>query len=220
MRSDGRGSVSCTTGASLSMSDTTPQGLTGHVVQWTVARRSLRDAGCRQMARSRASVSAEPAQIEPLPLLLVDIDGVISLWGGSILSQTLGALTLVDGVPHQLSRIAAAQLAGLADVYEIVWCSGWEDRADDHLPRLVGLGPFPHLSFGPHGDREHWKLAAIDAFAGPDRPLAWIDDDLPPPCHAWAATRSGPTLLVTTDPAVGATAAHAARLRAWALAPT
>ena len=172
------------------------------------------------MARSRVSVSAEPAQIKALPLLMIDIDGVISLWGGPPLTQILGAFTLVDGIPHRLSRTAADLLAGLADVFELVWCSGWEDRADEHLPRLVGLGPLPHLTFGPREGREHWKLAAIDAYAGPDRPLAWIDDDLPLPCHAWAAARPGPTLLVTTDPAVGVTAAHADQLRAWALAPT
>ncbi|MBA2349369.1 MAG: hypothetical protein H0V81_13860 [Solirubrobacterales bacterium] len=159
---------------------------------------------------------ADPAQNGALPLLLVDIDGVISLWGGPPLSATLGAYTLVDGVPHALSHVAANHLAGLADVFELVWCSGWEDRANDHLPRLVGLGPFPFLRFGPPGEREHWKLGAIDAFAGPDRPLAWIDDDLPPACHAWAAARPGPALLVETDPAHGALARDAEALRGWA----
>ncbi len=168
------------------------------------------------MARSWASVSADPAQIEGVPLLLIDIDGVISLWGGPPFTPTLGALTLFDGVPHALSRTAAGHLASLLDVFEPVWCSGWKDRANEHLPRLVGLGPFPHLSFGrPVAGAAHWKLAAIDAFAGPDRRLAWIDDDLTPACHAWARARPGPTLLVETDPAVGATAEHADRLRAW-----
>lgn len=146
---------------------------------------------------------------------MIDVDGVISLWGRSPFSPALGAYTLVDGVPHALSRAAADHLASLADVFELVWCSGWEDRANDHLPRLVGLGPFPYLRFGPRGTGEHWKLAAIDAFSGPHRPLAWIDDDLPAPCHAWAAARPGPTLLVETDPASGATARDAQRLRAW-----
>ena len=41
----------------------------------------------------------------------------------------------------------------------------------------------------------HWKLEALDEYAG-DRPLAWIDDSLDESCHAWAAARPAPTLLV------------------------
>ncbi|MCW3011443.1 MAG: hypothetical protein JWO90_1847 [Solirubrobacterales bacterium] len=156
------------------------------------------------------------------PLLLVDVDGVISLWGWGEAERPHGAWTLVSGIAHYLSREAAARIAALQDAFELVWCTGWEDRANEHLPHLVGLGPLPHLSFerrmagaASHG---HWKLAAIDAHAGPERPLAWIDDDLGPACEAWAAARPGPTLLITTLPAEGFTAAQAAELRAWAAA--
>lgn len=151
-------------------------------------------------------------------MLLIDIDGVISLWNAPGHTQHLGVRTLVDGIPHRLSPQAAGRLAGLADAFSLVWCSGWEDRANDHLPGLVGLGPLPYLRFAGHPPREHWKLAAIDAFLGNDRPVAWIDDDLPAACHAWAAARPGPTLLVTTDPAHGATEEHVAALRAWTVA--
>jgi hypothetical protein len=170
------------------------------------------------MTRCRVPVSAEPPRLLAFPALLIDIDGVISLWNRPGHTQLLGVRTLVDGIPHTLSPTVAGRLAGLADRFSLVWCSGWEDRANDHLPELVGLGPLPYLRFGGRPSREHWKLAAIDAFAGPERPLAWIDDDLPPPCHAWAAARAGPTLLVTTDPARGATEEDVAALRAWAAA--
>ena len=50
----------------------------------------------------------------------------------------------------------------------------------------------------------HWKIAAVDAYAS-GRPAAWIDDSLDERCHAWARTRSEPTLLVETNPAVGIT---------------
>jgi hypothetical protein len=66
--------------------------------------------------------------------------------------------------------------------------------------------------------RAHWKLAAIDAFAGPDRPLAWVDDAFNDACHAWAAERGAPTLLVRTEPRDGLVDEHAAWLRAWAQA--
>jgi hypothetical protein len=66
------------------------------------------------------------------------------------------------------------------------------------------------------GRRGHWKLAAIDAHAGRERPLAWVDDALDDACEAWARQRPAPTLLMRTDPAVGLTDAHASALEAWA----
>jgi hypothetical protein len=155
------------------------------------------------------------------PLLLVDVDGVISLFGFHSDERPPGRWASVDGMPHLLSAEAARHLLALTDRYEPVWCTGWEEKANEHLPHALGLGPWPHLSF----DRTcepgsttagHWKLAAIDAHAGPDRALAWIDDAFNDACHAWAAARPGPTLLVDTDPARGLTAEQAAQLRAWA----
>jgi hypothetical protein len=69
----------------------------------------------------------------------------------------------------------------------------------------------------PTSDR-HWKLAAIEAHAGPERPVAWIDDAFDATCGAWVASRPGPALLVRTDPAVGITRRHATALQAWARA--
>jgi hypothetical protein len=61
-----------------------------------------------------------------------------------------------------------------------------------------------------------WKLEAIDTCLGASRPIAWIDDVHDAREAAWAASREGPTLLVTCDPAVGLTDDHVARLEAWA----
>ena len=154
------------------------------------------------------------------PLLLIDIDGVISLFGFDPASPPAGRYVTVDGIPHLLSTEAGEQLERLASVYELVWCSGWEEKADEHLPFTLGLpAGLPHLSFEaaePAG--RHWKLSAIDAFAGRDRPLAWIDDAHDDSCRVWAENRPAPTLLVTTDPAAGLTAPHARRLAEWARA--
>jgi hypothetical protein len=151
----------------------------------------------------------------PAPLLLVDVDGVLSLY-----SPADGDLvgTLVDGVPHLLSRAAAAALRGLTEQFECAWCTGWEERADEHLPALLGLPRgWPHVTFPrAPAPAAHWKLAGIDAFAGPSRPLAWIDDAHDGACREWAGARPGPTLLVATEPHVGLTEAHAHTLRTWA----
>lgn len=154
------------------------------------------------------------------PILLVDIDGVISLFGFGPAHPPPGTLELVDGVPHFLSRGAAERVGRLSEDFELVWCSGWEEKADEFLPGALGLpGGLPHLTFGgPEAAQagRHWKLDAIDAYAGRRRPLAWIDDGFDASCHAWASARPAPTELVATDPAVGLTAAQADGLAAWA----
>jgi hypothetical protein len=153
------------------------------------------------------------------PLLLLDIDGVISLFGFDARRPPPGRYQLVDGIPHFLSTHAAGLVIELMASFELVWCSGWEEKADEVLPAVLGLPKgLGHLSF-PAVDgaaSRHWKLASIDAFAGPTRALAWVDDAFDDSCHAWAEQRPGPTRLVCTDPAVGLTRAQTTDLLGWA----
>ncbi|MBI5106989.1 MAG: hypothetical protein HZB46_18745 [Solirubrobacterales bacterium] len=160
----------------------------------------------------------ESAQMLGKPLLLVDVDGVISLFGFPPDERPSGTWATVDGIPHVLSTRAAELLRGLSSDFELIWCTGWEEKADEHLPHLVGMPRgLHHLTFerSPGRKHAHWKLDAIEAHAG-DRPLAWVDDALDDACRAWAAARAAPTLLVATDPAKGLTEAEAAALRAFA----
>ncbi|MGH2903526.1 MAG: hypothetical protein ACRDK7_08095 [Solirubrobacteraceae bacterium] len=169
---------------------------------------------------------------------MVDIDGVISLFGGggggggrgigtgidrSVRPE--GIFQAIDGIPHFLSTAAAAHLLSLANTYALVWASGWEEKAEEYLPHLLGLpAGLPFLRFermtGPPPTRAgrsiegHWKLDAIDAYAG-ERPLAWIDDAFDDSCHAWAERRSAPTLLVQTDPVDGLTSTETQLLAEW-----
>ena len=164
------------------------------------------------------------------PLLMVDIDGVISLFGNPLHAgvhapghrerpaPAAGGLYSIEGMPHFLSATAAAHLLALSDDFDLVWASGWEERAEEHLPRLLGLPaglPFLRFDRSPGRTHAHWKLAAIDAYAGL-RPLAWIDDAFNEACHEWAAERPAPTLLVSTAPEHGLTAGEAELLTAWA----
>ncbi|HWE11569.1 MAG TPA: HAD domain-containing protein [Solirubrobacteraceae bacterium] len=155
------------------------------------------------------------------PILLIDIDGVISLFGFDPARPPNGKFLLVDGIPHFLSFEAAGLLGRLQADFELVWCSGWEEKADEYLPLALGLpAGLPHLSFdaaaGATAAPRHWKLAAIDAYAGPERAVAWVDDAFDESCHEWAALRPAPTELVATEPAVGLTARQAVHLTRWA----
>jgi len=143
------------------------------------------------------------------PLLLCDVDGVLSLWGFPAHEPPRAYWTQIDGISHCLSLDAADRVRTLvADRYELVWCTGWEERADEHLPHLLDLpSGCPHLVFDGRSRAEvsrhgHWKLPAIDRYAA-NRAVAWVDDALDDACRRWARARTAPTLLVDTDPAVG-----------------
>jgi hypothetical protein len=149
------------------------------------------------------------------PLLLVDIDGVISLFSFDPAARPEGAFHSIDGIPHFLSSGATEHLHALASNFELVWASGWEEKANEYLPYLLGLPELPHLSF--ERTNAHWKLGAIDAYASAARPLAWIDDAFNDACHEWASAREAPTLLVQTMPASGLTGREAELLERWAI---
>jgi len=152
------------------------------------------------------------------PVLAVDVDGVISLFGfEEPLTEAPGELHLIDGMAHCISREAGERLARLAEHYELVWATGWEERANDYLPRLLGLpGELPYLTFGGNArfGTAHWKIDAIDAYAG-DRPVAWIDDSIDDSCRLWARAREAPTLLVEADSRRGLEEGHVGALIAW-----
>jgi len=167
---------------------------------------------------------------------MVDIDGVISLFGpfspgleasgapaAGAVSPREGSFHSIDGVPHFLSSTAARYLLDLGDLFDIVWASGWEEKAEEHLPHLLGLpARLPFLQFPRQAGvlrsaNAHWKLTAIEAFAG-SRPLAWIDDSINEACRQWARERPSPTLLVETSPELGLTGTEAEELRSWAMA--
>lgn len=171
------------------------------------------DSDLTPRIRRRHRFPTKLPQDDAKPLLFIDIDGVLSLFGfcSSELPERC-SWHQVDGILHLLSQDAARHLHDLTEVFEPVWCSGWKERANDHLPHVLALGPYPHLVFGESPG--HWKLAAVVEHAG-ERPLAWIDDDLNDHVRAWASARPEPTLLVETEPATGLTAELSARLRAW-----
>jgi hypothetical protein len=155
------------------------------------------------------------------PLLLIDVDGVISLFGFGPGRVPAGRFEMVDGIAHLLSAVAGEHLRALSVDFELVWCTGWEEKANDYLPRALALpGPLAHLTFARAvgSSNAHWKLEAIDDYAGPRRPLAWIDDAHDHRCLEWSRTRPGPTLLVTTRSERGITAEHVEQLLEWRLA--
>src|SRR5215470_20460269 len=94
------------------------------------------------------------------PLLAVDIDGVISLFGfDKGMGQPPGDFHLIDGMLHCIATDTGPRLNRLASSYELVWASGWEDRANDQLPNILGVSKLPYLRFDGRAQfgTAHWK---------------------------------------------------------------
>jgi hypothetical protein len=166
---------------------------------------------------SRQTSQNGKAALKP-PLLFVDVDGVISLFGFPHDAPPPGRMHAVDGLPHCIGHGCGERLRRLESAFELVWATGWEERANEHLPHLLGLPrELPTLSFdeAPMWGTAHWKLSAIERHAA-DRPAAWIDDSFDSSCYAWAERREAPTLLVRTESPTGITDDHVDELLAWA----
>ena len=197
-------------------------------------------AGSADRAERTRLEARDPDSARDRPLLMVDIDGVISLFGfagrapwtqpssaqpssaqpaaAQPVAAPAGSFQAIDGIPHFLSPAAAAHLRTLATDFDLVWASGWEEKAEEYLPRLLDLPsglPFLRFARSPGRGNAHWKLAAIEEYAGA-RALAWVDDAFNDACHAWADARPAPTLLVQTAPERGLTATEAQLLLDWA----
>ena len=157
------------------------------------------------------------------PLLLVDVDGVLSLFGkpgGDAPIRPDTHFHNEHGMGHLIALDNCARLASLEKSYDLVWATGWEDKANGELLRLVGLrNTLPVISFdrgkGKYDHQAHWKLGAIEDFVG-RRPTAWIDDALDGACFDWARSRAYPTLLVKVQSDVGLDRTACEQLQSWA----
>lgn len=152
------------------------------------------------------------------PLLAVDVDGVISLFGWEGPPHNAPcAFHLIDGMAHCIAFEVGERLRRLAEHFELAWATGWEDRANDHLLHLLGIDELPVIRFGKYAKfgSAHWKLDPITAYAS-GRRLAWVDDNIDEECEEWARRRAEPTLLVRTDPSRGLEEPDVERLIAWA----
>ena len=136
------------------------------------------------------------------PFLFLDVDGVISLFGFPSREPPPGRFHWIDGVMHCIDETCGERVRALSERYEVIWATGWEEKANEYLPHLLSLPTreLPVLSFGGRArfGSAHWKVDVIDEYAR-GRAAAWIDDFLDEECEAWARFRREPTLLVRTN---------------------
>ena len=95
---------------------------------------------------------------------------------------------------HCIDETCGPRIERLSERYELVWATGWEEKANEYLPHLLSLSAkaLPVVSFDGRAvfGSAHWKVDAIDEYAR-GRPAAWVDDFLDEHCESWAAQREG-----------------------------
>ena len=156
-----------------------------------------------------------------MPLLLLDVDGVLCPVEDNTRPGCYYAPSpdfhaepfrhFETGETMQLwvSERNALRVERLGAVFEVVWATGWVHHANRVIGPLHRLPALPYVelvwSEALRSIQGSWKLPAVAAYAGEDRPCVWVDDDLGPDVERWAEARRGPTLLVPIDHRVGLT---------------
>jgi len=174
-----------------------------------------RESSRRRCGGSAATPRLLPARPGPghdqqtvtasLPLLLLDVDGVLNPFAAPACPSGYTEHDIFRGEePVRLCPAHGPWLAELATRFQIVWATAWGADASRLLGPLLRLPDLPVIAFPPVPFRPRDKLPAIIRYAG-HRPLAWMDDALPPEAQAWAACRRTPTLPKSgVDPCLSA----------------
>ncbi|MEU4640497.1 HAD domain-containing protein [Micromonospora sp. NPDC023814] len=150
-----------------------------------------------------------------LPLLLLDVDGVLNPFAGDQCPVSYQEFQFFPGeAPVRLCPAHADWLRELGERFEMVWATGWGAEANRLLAPVLRLPQLPVIGLPPGPFEPREKVPAVAAYVG-SRPVAWIDDALTTEARAWAEARAAPTLLVDIDPAEGLSLAVVRRLLAW-----
>ncbi|MCW2922101.1 MAG: hypothetical protein JWL76_1975 [Thermoleophilia bacterium] len=150
----------------------------------------------------------------PRPLLLLDVDGVLSPTTAGIPPGYERIET--DKYRVTLGKQHAEWLRELGDLYELAWATSWGAAANAVYAPLLGLADLPVVPLPNPTSTPSWKLPHVSEWVS-GRSVAWVDDELFDADFAWAKERDEPTLLLRTRASVGLTEAEVIALRVFEL---
>ena len=137
------------------------------------------------------------------PLLLLDVDGVLFPFRNA--SPPPGYLLVESAESTVWIKASHGEaLRNLSSLFELVWATTWEHKANQIIGPALGLDQLPVIEFNEGRAGETWKLPAVRRYVG-DRPFVWIDDELFMDAYRWAEGLSQPCRLVRPMAGVGMT---------------
>lgn len=150
------------------------------------------------------------------PVLLVDIDGVLNIYGVDECPEGFSEVELFPGddEPARLCQIHGEWICELSKHFDVAWASAWGFDAHRLLGPILGLDPFPFVPMPDIPFPPAAKVPAIESFVG-ERPAAWLDDVMTPEARAWARGRTPATILVEVNHRTGLERGHVDTLLAW-----
>lgn len=167
---------------------------------------------------------------DPRPLLLIDVDGVLNVLSRHPKPRIYNEHVVTIGTydfPIRFRKELSDWIFTLVEHYVPVWCTMWDDEANEHLAPLLGLPDFPVIPCNESGTRLalggpvsplHHKVPSIEEHVG-NRAFAWVDDEIGRHDEAWGARRTvevAPTYLLRIDQRMGLLEHHVNKLVTWA----
>ena len=173
------------------------------------------------------NLDALDPQRKHLPLLLLDIDGVINATKKRMQVMELPddvyqdyCEYLVDANDVRTYRFwtSSTVIRVLRELHEsgmveIAWLTTWEHQANEHVGPTLGLPTFPVLATMNKISDHAWKTNAAIEASQLHRPVIWLDDTEITPRSEEAYAESGvPHLLIRPDYDIGLTKSDIARI--------
>ena len=156
------------------------------------------------------------------PLILLDVDGVISGSNGGNKAYWKDVKhKTFDGYSIYYSPTVITKINQWSQVAEIRWLTNWDERARKMLAPALGINEF-ELARDPALDLRKDQAAFNCIQMTPSRPLIWIDDEVlyyskkpvaPVPASFWDSRDR--TLLIAPEEYVGLIPQHLEKIDAF-----
>lgn len=169
--------------------------------------------------------------MESKPILLVDVDGFLNVFGRSWDGQDepnteLEKVFTAERYTIRFPTGLTERMQALASSFDCVWATTWASKAKSKIAPQLGMGfTWPVIHFTNTQDHSTWKLPDVREWVernAEGRRVAWGDDDLMWDAEAWARDRTEagtPTILIQTNPEEGLTQRQTDNALDWALRP-